>query len=236
MVPRGEKAAVVHAGAGRRSTPLEGEIYRFLRCGHMLGSLLREILDESYLRARCPHPLTRVQFCLLKLISVNADLQASEVARYLGVSPAAITKNVDKLERLGLVIRTSSERDRRAILLSASDGGLRLVREFEEFKAGRVLAGGGEPESGGPGRGVRPAGEHLLRPLRGRRQRSRILPAVRWLLRAGVLPALCPGRLRLEPTLRAVHRNQPKGDGMTTRCPPDRTTNLESSPPERSRP
>ncbi len=139
MVPRGEKAAVVHAGVGRRSTPLNGEIYRFLRCGHMLGSLLREILDESYLRARCPHPLNRVQFCLLKLISVNADLQASEVARYLGVSPAAITKNVDKLERLGLVIRTSSERDRRAILLSASDGGLRLVREFEEFKAGRVL-------------------------------------------------------------------------------------------------
>lgn len=139
MVPRGSKAAVPISGAGRRPALLDREIYRFLRCGHMLGSLLREILDESYLRRRCPHSLTRVQFCLLKLISVNANLQASEVARYLGVSPAAITKNVDKLERLGLVVRTSSEQDRRAILLSASDDGRLLVREFEEFKAERVL-------------------------------------------------------------------------------------------------
>jgi len=139
MVPRGSETAAAHSGADRGSTPLDREVYRFLRCGHMLGSLLREILDESYLRGRCPHPLTRVQFCLLKLISVNANLQASEVARYLGVSPAAITKNVDKLERLNLVVRTSSELDRRAILLSASDDGRQLVREFEDFKAERVL-------------------------------------------------------------------------------------------------
>jgi DNA-binding MarR family transcriptional regulator len=139
MVPRGNKAAVSQADAGRSATPLDGEIYRLVRCGHMLGSLLREILDESYLRKRCPHPLTRVQFCLLKLTSVNANLQASEVARYLGVSPAAITKNVDKLERLDLVRRTSSEHDRRAILLSSTDEGRRLVHEFEEFKARRVL-------------------------------------------------------------------------------------------------
>ncbi len=139
MVPRGDEAATAHAGVDLRSTSLDGEIYRLVRCGHMLGSLLREILDESYLRRRCPHPLTRVQFCLLKLISVNSDLRASVVARYLGVSPAAVTKNVDKLERLGLMVRSSCDQDRRVIRLSATEAGLQLVSDFEEFKAARVL-------------------------------------------------------------------------------------------------
>jgi DNA-binding MarR family transcriptional regulator len=139
MVPRGKEAAVAPTGAASHRTPMNGETYRFLRCGHILGSLLREILDDSFLGDRCPHPLTRVQFCLLKLISVNADLQASEVARYLGVSPAAVTKNVDKLERLGLVVRTACDQDRRVIRLSATDDGSRLVGEFEQLKADRVV-------------------------------------------------------------------------------------------------
>mgnify|MGYP000647510216 CR=1 FL=1 len=74
--------------------PFERGLQRFLRCGHILGSLLREILEESYLSQRCSHSLTRTQFCLLKLITLNADLHPSQVARYLGVTPAAITKNV----------------------------------------------------------------------------------------------------------------------------------------------
>jgi DNA-binding MarR family transcriptional regulator len=109
-----------------------------LRCGHILGSLFREILEESYLSQRCSHAITRTQFCLLKLITLNADLQLSEVARYLGVSPAAITKNVDKLEELGLLTRDACAEDRRATLLSASDEGCRVVGEYEELKETRM--------------------------------------------------------------------------------------------------
>jgi DNA-binding MarR family transcriptional regulator len=123
----------------RSSSDFDEESFRFLRCGHILGSLLREILDESFLGQLCEHPLTRVQFCLLKLISVNANLQAGEVARYLDISAAAVTKNVDKLEDLGLLFRSVCETDRRATILAATDDGLAVVAHYEDLKASRVL-------------------------------------------------------------------------------------------------
>jgi DNA-binding MarR family transcriptional regulator len=138
MSSRGDGTAVSSATLDGVLAEEEAGLYRFLRCGHILGSLLKEILEESYLGQRCSHPLTRTQFCLLKLITVNADVQPSEVARYLGVTPAAITKNVDKLEQLGLVNRDPCVEDRRATLLSASDEGARVVREYENLKTERI--------------------------------------------------------------------------------------------------
>jgi DNA-binding MarR family transcriptional regulator len=138
MSSRGDGTAAPPATLDRVLAEADASLYRFLRCGHILGSLLREILEESYLSQRCSHPLTRTQFCLLKLISVNADVQPSEVARYLGVTPAAVTKNVDKLEGLGLVNRDPCAEDRRATLLSASEEGARVVGEYEDLKAARI--------------------------------------------------------------------------------------------------
>jgi len=138
MSSRGEGAAPVRAAVQRLANGEEVSLHRFLRCGHILGSLFREILEETYLSQRCSHALTRTQFCLLKLITLTADLQLSQVARYLGVSPAAITKNVDKLEELGLLTRDPCIEDRRATLLSASDEGCRVVGEYEELKEARM--------------------------------------------------------------------------------------------------
>jgi len=112
--------------------------HRFLRTGHILSSILREILEEKFLHEVSPHTLNRAQFCLLKLIALNVDLQVGEVARWLGVSAAASSKNVDKLERLGLVARAATPTDRRATVLSASPDGQRLVAEYEHLKASRI--------------------------------------------------------------------------------------------------
>jgi DNA-binding MarR family transcriptional regulator len=111
------------------------QFHRFLRYGHVLRSLLREFLEEDFLRQVCPHRLTRSQFCFLKLIAANSDLKVGELARSIGVSAAAASKNLDKLERLGLVTRETSSEDRRAILLSASAAGCGLVRAYERHKA-----------------------------------------------------------------------------------------------------
>jgi len=118
--------------------PRSDQFYRFLRYGHVLRSLLREFLEEDFLRQVCPHRLTRSQFCFLKLIAANSELQVGELARSIGVSAAATSKNLDKLERLGLVIREASSEDRRAILLSASDAGCRLVADYERLKAAQL--------------------------------------------------------------------------------------------------
>ncbi|MCK4660624.1 MAG: MarR family transcriptional regulator [Phycisphaerae bacterium] len=85
-----------------------------------------------------PSPLTFGQFHLLKLMSMNGHHQVGEVAGFLGVSPPAATKNIDKLERLGLIVRTASPGDRRATLLSASPQGRAVVRQYEENKAAHL--------------------------------------------------------------------------------------------------
>ena len=118
--------------------PPSDDFYRFLRSGHVLRSLLREFLEEGFLHQICQHRLTRSQFCFLKLITVNADLQVGELARCLGVSPAASSKNLDKLERLGLVHREASDKDRRAILLKPTAEGEELVRDYERRKAAQL--------------------------------------------------------------------------------------------------
>jgi DNA-binding MarR family transcriptional regulator len=82
--------------------------------------------------------LTLPQFHLLKLISINGQHQVGEVAEFLGVSSPAASKNIDKLERLGLVTRTPSTGDRRATLLSANQKGRELVRRYEAMKADRL--------------------------------------------------------------------------------------------------
>ncbi len=120
-------------------TPDPGhERLRLLRGSHIFTSAIREILDVRLLREVSPSPLTSSQFQILKLMSLNGDHQIGDVAGFLGVSAPAATKNIDKLERLGLVTRCPSEGDRRATLLSVSRKGRRLVRRYDELRATRL--------------------------------------------------------------------------------------------------
>jgi DNA-binding MarR family transcriptional regulator len=112
--------------------------FDFLRYSHIFASLVREILEVKFLREVSPHPLTLSQFHLLKVITLNGHHQAGEMANVLGVSPPAVTKNIDKLERHGLIVRSPSKGDRRATLLSPSAKGRRLVQKYESLKADRL--------------------------------------------------------------------------------------------------
>ena len=126
------------AGKVANSQPSGEGFYRFLRYGHILSSLLREFLESSFLDQLSPYSLSRSQFCFLKLIAGNSELQVCELARCLGVSPAASSKNLDRLEALGLVVRETSTEDRRATLLSVSPEGRQLVDEYERLKASQL--------------------------------------------------------------------------------------------------
>jgi DNA-binding MarR family transcriptional regulator len=112
--------------------------FDFLRYTHIFASLVREILEIKFLKEASSYPLTLSQFHLLKVIALNGDHQVGEMANILGVSPPAVTKNIDKLEKLGLIIRTPSKGDRRATLLSPSAKGRRLVHKYEGLKADRL--------------------------------------------------------------------------------------------------
>lgn len=111
---------------------------RLLRQSHIFASAFREVLEVKVLDEVSPLPLSVGQFHLLKLMTLNGRHQVGEIADFLGVSAPAAVKNIDKLERLGLVVRSSSEGDRRATFLAVSPKGRRLVRRFEERKAERL--------------------------------------------------------------------------------------------------
>jgi len=113
-------------------------LHRLLRYSHIFSSAVREILESRYLEAVCDHSLTLPQFHLLKLIGLNGQHQVGEVAEFLGVSAPAASKNIDRLESLGLVARASCVEDRRATLLSASPKGRNLIRRYEALKRQRL--------------------------------------------------------------------------------------------------
>ena len=117
MPERAAAAAAEATGDGH------AEHSQLLRYSHIFASAVRDLLELKVLREVTDDPLTLPQFHLLKLISLNGTHQVGEVAQFLGVSPPAATKNIDKLEGLGLVARRSSTRDRRATLLASSREG-----------------------------------------------------------------------------------------------------------------
>lgn len=130
------------AAAQRGASPRgPGELpgsFHLLRSTHIFASAVREVLELKLIREASPVPLTLSQFHLLKLMFLNGRHQVGEVADFLGVSPPAATKNIDKLEAHGLVVRAPSSGDRRATLLSVSPKGRRLVRRYEELKTARL--------------------------------------------------------------------------------------------------
>jgi DNA-binding MarR family transcriptional regulator len=113
-------------------------LFRVVRYSHIFASAVREVLEESLLREISPYPLSVPQFHLLRLLSLNGLHQVGEAAGFLGISAPAATKNVDKLEALGLVVRTPSPDDRRAFLISVSPRGRRLVKSYESISRTRL--------------------------------------------------------------------------------------------------
>lgn len=110
-----------------------------LRYSHIFASTVRELLELKILREASPAPLSLSQFHLLKLMAMNGRHQVGEVADFLGVSAPAATKNIDKLQRLGLVHRARAEQgDRRATFLNVSPAGRALVKRYERLKLERL--------------------------------------------------------------------------------------------------
>jgi DNA-binding MarR family transcriptional regulator len=120
-------------GSGANGAPLG-----LIRYSHIFASAVREMLEIKVLEDIGAAELTLPQFHLLKLISLTGEHQIGEVADFLGVTPPAATKNIDKLERLGLLDRTPCESDRRATLVTSSAKGRQLVDRYEELKHERL--------------------------------------------------------------------------------------------------
>ena len=114
------------------------DLFNLQRFAHIFSAAVQEILEVKLLREVSADPLSLSQFHLLKLISLNGQHKVGQVADFLGVSAPAASKNIDKLERLGLASREQSKGDRRATLLASSPKGRLLVERYEALKARRL--------------------------------------------------------------------------------------------------
>jgi DNA-binding MarR family transcriptional regulator len=67
---------------------------------------------------------------LLWLVKRSPGLSLAELAAEEGISPPALSGNVDRLERAGLLRRVRSTADRRRVGLELTDEGVKLLRRI----------------------------------------------------------------------------------------------------------
>jgi len=99
----------------------------------IMAMVIADICHRSTLQKASPINLTRNQFTILKVLSTDGDFQISDLAKLLDISNAAISKNIDRLEQLGLVARKAKPDDRRSMELVLLDEGSGILDEFDRI-------------------------------------------------------------------------------------------------------
>src|SRR5208283_4899830 len=80
----------------------------FLSSARVFAWSVREVIEKTVLREVAGKNLTFSQLKLLYLVAHTDTLNISDAAAYLGVSPAAASKAVDKLVRRRLLRRAET--------------------------------------------------------------------------------------------------------------------------------
>lgn len=85
--------------------------------------------------------LTGPQLWVLKILVNSAPLRLSELARQMYLRPATVVGIIDRLEAKGLVTRTRSRNDRRAVDLELTETGKSVVATAPEVAQIMLLNG-----------------------------------------------------------------------------------------------
>lgn len=117
--------------------------------------------------------LTHGQFWALYRLSAAGTGRVTEIARRLAVTMPSVTACVDSLVEEGFVRRTRSETDRRAVVLTITPRGARVLASVLE----RFDTTLGEALAGVPASEVR-AAARLLRTATARLREGRVAPEV----------------------------------------------------------
>ena len=124
----------------KKSGAASGAITEFLGSAAVFASAVSDVVEEELLREVGGARLRFAHFKLLKLVAATGTHHLGDVAAFLGVSNAAASKTVDKLVRRKLLRRKEEEADRRAIELSLTDAGRRLLEAYEAARQRRLAA------------------------------------------------------------------------------------------------
>jgi DNA-binding MarR family transcriptional regulator len=95
---------------------------------HEMSVLARRIRRVIAERARMLHPeLTPVAYSMLMALNDHGPRRASDLVELFTIDKGAVSRQVQSLLELGLIVRTQDEEDRRAMILSISDEGSRRL-------------------------------------------------------------------------------------------------------------
>lgn len=84
--------------------------------------------------------LTLSQYGLLEVLTTRPVARVQELAGHAGIAASTATRILDALERRGIVRRVRSTEDRRAVAVSLTDVGRRLLGDEQEWLRGRQRA------------------------------------------------------------------------------------------------
>lgn len=97
--------------------------------GYWVTRLARTI--EADFEARLEkHNVTRASWAVLSAIRHHDITTPAALASFIGIDRAAITRQLDRIEKQGLIIRDRSSSDRRSVNLKLTPEGERLVPEL----------------------------------------------------------------------------------------------------------
>lgn len=85
--------------------------------------------------------LTGPQLWALKILANRAPMRLSELASEMYLRPATVVGIIDRLEAKGLVTRTRSKKDRRAVDLELTEAGGKIVAKAPEVAQVLLLKG-----------------------------------------------------------------------------------------------
>lgn len=110
--------------------------------GEMLESIIKVLggINRSMVAELIPFGITLTQFVVLKFVRRNPGISLSDLARQLNVEPPSASRMVDKMLAKGLLEKTPDTVDRRAVHISLTREGTRLVDRLERLERSLLAA------------------------------------------------------------------------------------------------
>jgi DNA-binding MarR family transcriptional regulator len=114
-------------------------IQEVMGASHVFCSAVEELLDRTLAEAS-QEQLAISQVKLLLLIGRPGQrFKVTDVAEFLGVTNAAASRSIDRLVQRGLIERTVSADDRRAVDLALTPESEQLLERFEQTRSAELL-------------------------------------------------------------------------------------------------
>ena len=89
---------------------------------------LARTMEQDFEKRLQASGITRGAYAVLSAIHHDKKATPAELANFLGIDGAAITRHLDRIEKMGLIQRKPSATDRRSVDIGLTPKGVRTVR------------------------------------------------------------------------------------------------------------